>query len=168
MGDQGKEKKDWFRNAHHHAPRVSLGAASYQSESFHPKDSYPSNACQPALSLILSTLYFPPPPPPTTTHASLANVRLLPPSSSLKDWMLTAIDITSSNSNASLPGGRSFWGKWGGGGHTPKSPKDAVIGHEPQMTIARTRLLTLCYGDMETIRMVCAPPPQIFSYLTSD
>lgn len=33
------------------------------------------------------------------------------------------------------------------------------MGHE-QMTIARTRLLTLCYGDMETIRMVCMFSPQ--------
>lgn len=33
------------------------------------------------------------------------------------------------------------------------------MGHEPQMTIARTRLLTLCYGDMETIRML--PPTYI-------
>lgn len=35
------------------------------------------------------------------------------------------------------------------------------MGHEPQMTIARTRLLTLCYGDMETIRMVRNLSPQI-------
>lgn len=28
------------------------------------------------------------------------------------------------------------------------------MGHEPQMAVARTRLLTLCYGDMETIRML--------------
>lgn len=40
------------------------------------------------------------------------------------------------------------------------------MGHEPQMTIARTRLLTLCYGDMETIRMVCALSPQISQVLT--
>jgi hypothetical protein len=58
--DQGKEKeKESFRNAHHHPPRVCLGASSYQSESFLPKDAYPSNACSPVLSLILSTLYFP-------------------------------------------------------------------------------------------------------------
>ena len=37
------------------------------------------------------------------------------------------------------------------------------MGHEPQMTIARTRLLTLCYGDMETIRMVRTLPPQFLS-----
>jgi len=152
--DQGKEKKIRFGMR----IIICLVSASGQQLSvgkFSSEDSYPSNACSPALSLILSILYFPPPPPSTTAHVTLTNVCLLHPLSPLKDWTLTAIDIPSSNSNASLPGGRSFWGKWGGGGHTPKSPKDAVIGHEPQMTIARTRLLTLCYGDMETIRMVC-------------
>ena len=42
------------------------------------------------------------------------------------------------------------------------------MGHEPQMTIARTRLLTLCYGDMETIRMVRPFSPQISYNSASD
>jgi hypothetical protein len=40
------------------------------------------------------------------------------------------------------------------------------MGHEPQMTVARTRLLTLCYGDMETIRMVCTLSPPNLPYAT--
>ena len=40
------------------------------------------------------------------------------------------------------------------------------MGHE-QMTVARTRLLTLCYGDMETIRMVRKHSPQIWHDSTS-
>ena len=44
--------------------------------------------------------------------------------------------------------GGSFWGKF-----KPKGKDE-----EPQMAIARQRLLTLCYDEMETIRMVCGLP----------
>lgn len=144
-------------------PRVCLGASSYQPGSFLPKSAYPSNASSPALSLILSIHYFSL--PAVHDHSCCFRQRTSTLTSLIEDQELKHHRYPhSSNSNASLPGGRSFWGKWGAGGHTPKSPnKDAVIGHEPQMTIARTRLLTLCYGDMETIRMVCTPSPQNLS-----
>jgi hypothetical protein len=60
---------------------------------------------------------------------------------------------TTRNSSTSLPGG-SFWGRWGR--NTPKTPKDVGLGQpDPHMAVARTRLLTLVFNDMETIRMVC-------------
>ena len=53
------------------------------------------------------------------------------------------------SASTSLPGsGGSFWGKF-----KPKGKDE-----KPQMAIARQRLLTLCYDEMETIRMVCGLP----------
>jgi hypothetical protein len=60
------------------------------------------------------------------------------------------------STNASLPS-QSFWGKFkggGGGGGGGKNNKDDMREQQAQMAIARQRLLTLAYGDMETIRMV--------------
>jgi hypothetical protein len=55
-------------------------------------------------------------------------------------------------SNASLPS-QSFWSKFKGSGG--KSNRDADMrGQPPQMSLSRQRLLTLVYGDMETVRMV--------------
>jgi hypothetical protein len=55
-----------------------------------------------------------------------------------------------------LPGA-SFWGRWGR--NTPKA-KDVAL-NQPDMAVARTRLLTLVYGDMETIRMVRLTSPTV-------
>jgi hypothetical protein len=59
------------------------------------------------------------------------------------------------STSASLPP-QSFWGKFkGGGGGGGKNSKEVDMrDKQAQMAIARQRLLTLAYGDMETIRMV--------------
>jgi hypothetical protein len=58
------------------------------------------------------------------------------------------------STSASLPS-QSFWGKFkGGSGGGGKNIKDDMREQQAQMAIARQRLLTLAYGDMETIRMV--------------
>ena len=70
------------------------------------------------------------------------------------------IDYSKTNrgSSTSLPGA-SFWGRWGR--NTPKA-KDVALNHpDPHMAVARTRLLTLVYGDMETIRMVRLTSPTV-------
>lgn len=66
------------------------------------------------------------------------------------------------STSASLPS-QSFWGKFkgggGGGGGGGKNNKDVDMrDKQAQMAIARQRLLTLAYGDMETIRMVSYHP----------
>lgn len=55
-------------------------------------------------------------------------------------------------SNASLPSSQGFWGRF----KTPKSNKDVELAPNRQnpMALARQRLLTLAFGDMETIRML--------------
>ena len=81
---EGKEKKrkrvisEW---APSYASCLPRGTQSYQPGSFLPKDAYPSNACPPVLSLILSILYFPTSLPPTITHVTLASVRTPAPPS---------------------------------------------------------------------------------------
>lgn len=53
------------------------------------------------------------------------------------------------STNGSLPS-QGFWGKLKG-----KSNKEAEFRErQAQMALSRQRLLTLAYGDMETIRMV--------------
>ncbi|KAL0946840.1 hypothetical protein HGRIS_013008 [Hohenbuehelia grisea] len=54
--------------------------------------------------------------------------------------------LSPASTNGSLPS-QSFWGKF-----KPK-PKDDM-NRQAQMALARQRLLTLAYGDMETIRML--------------
>lgn len=57
-------------------------------------------------------------------------------------------------SNASLPS-QGFWGRF----KTPKGGKEMKLEQQqpqPAMPLARQRLLTLAFGDMETIRVVCA------------
>ncbi|KAI0797981.1 hypothetical protein C8Q75DRAFT_801883 [Abortiporus biennis] len=54
-------------------------------------------------------------------------------------------------SNASLPG-QGFWGRF----KTPKSKEMELREKQAQMALTRQRLLTLAFGDMETIRML--PP----------
>lgn len=56
----GKEKRPVSKCASSYASCLPRGIQSYQSESFLPRDTYPSNACSPVLSLTLSILYFPP------------------------------------------------------------------------------------------------------------
>ena len=61
-----------------------------------------------------------------------------------------------SGSNASLPGGGGFWGRF----KTPKGGKEMDLKQAPPpppaMAVTRQRLLTLAFGEMETIRMVRA------------
>lgn len=52
-------------------------------------------------------------------------------------------------SNVSLSAGGSFWGRL-----KPKNKENELREKQAQMALARTRLLTLAYGDMETIRLV--------------
>ena len=59
--------------------------------------------------------------------------------------MLALLDRSTS---ASLPS-QSFWGKF-----KPKTKETDMRDKQAQMALARQRLLTLAYGDMETIRMV--------------
>ena len=61
--------------------------------------------------------------------------------------------ITRRSTNGSLPS-QSFWGKF-----KPRGGKDSD--RNGQMALSRQRLLTLAYGDMETIRMASLPlqPP---------
>lgn len=60
-------------------------------------------------------------------------------------------------SNASLPS-QGFWGRF----KTPKGGKEMELKQaqqqHPQMALARQRLLTLSFDDMETIRMVSPCP----------
>ena len=158
-GIKGKEKRIRIGMVHHHMPRVRL-------ESDRPVISRKFSS--EGLTICLSVRPFPNPIdslfslfPIVYDHSCYSHQRASARIFSLTIRSSRSSISHSSNSNASLPGSRSFWGRWGAGGNTPKSPKDAVMGHEPQMTIARTRLLTLCYGDMETIRMVCKSSPQI-------
>lgn len=61
------------------------------------------------------------------------------------------------SSNAGLPGAAGFWGKW----RSPKGGKDMSLNQpaaQPQMALQRQRLLTLAFGDMETIRVVSVEP----------
>jgi hypothetical protein len=54
--------------------------------------------------------------------------------------------FTRRSTSGSLPS-QSFWGKF-----KPKNNKD--IDRDAQMALSRQRLLTLVFGEMETIRMV--------------
>lgn len=54
------------------------------------------------------------------------------------------------STSASLPS-QSFWGKF-----KPKNKED-MRDRQAQMALARQRLLTMAFGDMETIRMVSPP-----------
>jgi len=54
-------------------------------------------------------------------------------------------------SNASLPS-QGFWGRF----KTPRNKEQQLPQKQPEMALARQRLLTLAFGDMETIRML--PP----------
>jgi len=73
---------------------------------------YPSNACPPVLSLILSILYFPSS-PSTTTHVTLANVRRLHLLSFVKNRGLMIIDIPLQQLQHQLTGKRILLGKMG-------------------------------------------------------
>jgi len=52
-------------------------------------------------------------------------------------------------SNASLGGAGGFWGRF----KSPKTPKEMEL-KNPQMTLTRSRLLTLAFADMETVRIL--------------
>ena len=85
-------------------------------------------------------------PPFTYNHASLSSVSTYPLFSRSPSFSPRA-------SNASLPG-QGFWSKLkpGGGG---KNMKESDLRQQQQpMALSRQRLLTLVYGDMETVRMV--------------
>jgi hypothetical protein len=56
-------------------------------------------------------------------------------------------------SNASLPS-TGFWSKLKPGGGRNSKEADMRQQQQPQMALSRQRLLTLVYGDMETVRMV--------------
>ncbi|EPQ58016.1 hypothetical protein GLOTRDRAFT_56560 [Gloeophyllum trabeum ATCC 11539] len=61
--------------------------------------------------------------------------------------------LSPASTSASLPS--SLWGKIKGGGGGPKSNKDVDLRERQQhMALARQRLLTLSFGDMETVRML--------------
>lgn len=64
------------------------------------------------------------------------------------------ISLSARSTNASLPPQNgSFWGRIKGGGKS----KDAEVREkhaQQQQALARQRLLTLAFDDMETIRMV--------------
>lgn len=71
------------------------------------------------------------------------------------------------SSSATLPSG-GWWGKFGntkGGGKKetpppppPPPPAPMTPAAAPNMALTRQRLLTLVFGDMETVRMVCGLP----------
>lgn len=56
--------------------------------------------------------------------------------------------LSPASTSASLPS-QSFWGKF-----KPKNKETDMRDKQAQMALARQRLLTLAYGDMETIRML--------------
>ncbi len=58
-----------------------------------------------------------------------------------------------SSTNASLPSA-SFWSKLGG---KKGGPNDKAL-QQAQMALSRQRLVTLVYGEMETVRMVSPSP----------
>ena len=60
----------------------------------------------------------------------------------------------SRGSNASLPS-QGFWSKLKPGGGKNIKESDIRQHQQQQMALSRQRLLTLVYGDMETVRMVC-------------
>lgn len=72
------------------------------------------------------------------------------------------------SSSATLPAGGGWWGKFGnakGGGKKdtpppplPPPPAPMTPAAAPNMALTRQRLLTLVFGDMETVRMVCDLP----------
>ncbi|KAF8654201.1 hypothetical protein AX16_003728 [Volvariella volvacea WC 439] len=57
--------------------------------------------------------------------------------------------LSPASTSASLPPSSSFWGKF-----KPKKPEPDLREMQGHMAIARQRLLTLAYEDMETIRML--------------
>ncbi|KIM87141.1 hypothetical protein PILCRDRAFT_299674 [Piloderma croceum F 1598] len=58
--------------------------------------------------------------------------------------------LSPASTNGNLPSSSSFWGKLKG-----KSNKEAEFRErQAQMALSRQRLLTMAYGDMETIRML--------------
>lgn len=70
------------------------------------------------------------------------------------------------SSSATLPAG-GWWGKFGGKGGgkketppppPPPPPAPMTPAAAPNMALTRQRLLTLVFGDMETVRMVCTLP----------
>ncbi|KAI0322217.1 hypothetical protein OF83DRAFT_1167742 [Amylostereum chailletii] len=60
------------------------------------------------------------------------------------------------STNSSLP---SFWHKFKGGKREPDIRQQQQQQPPPQMALSRQRLLTLVYGDMETVRML--PPTYV-------
>ncbi len=61
------------------------------------------------------------------------------------------LSLHNRSTNASLPnGGGSLWGKIRGGG------KNKEAEAREKQALARQRLLTLAFDDMETVRMVCS------------
>ena len=59
----------------------------------------------------------------------------------------------SRSTDASLPSAGSLWSKFTKKGG-PGRDEDKAI-QQAQMALARQRLVTLVFGDMETVRMVC-------------
>ena len=100
---------------------------------------------------------------PTTRagHARLPCVRAL-------SQMLRALLIRNRrSSSATLPSSGGWWGKFGGKGGgkketppppPPPPPAPMTPAAAPNMALTRQRLLTLVFGDMETVRMVCHSP----------
>lgn len=89
-------------------------------------------------------------PLPVQHHAHIASVSLRVIYAAIY-MLISACRV----SNASLPGGGGFWSKF----KTPKGGKEINLMQEKQsqqaqMSLTRQRLLTICFGDMETIRMV--------------
>ena len=107
---------------------------------------------------------------PTTRagHARLPCVRAL-------SQMLRALLIRNRrSSSATLPSSGGWWGKFGGKGGgkketppppPPPPPAPMTPAAAPNMALTRQRLLTLVFGDMETVRMVCHSPHKIFRSL---
>ena len=62
--------------------------------------------------------------------------------------------LLSRGSNASLPS-QGFWSKLKPGGGKNIKESEIRQHQQQQMALSRQRLLTLVYGDMETVRMVC-------------
>jgi hypothetical protein len=70
--------------------------------------------------------------------------------------------LLSRSTSASLPS-QSFWGKFKGG----KNKQDLDLREkQAQMALSRQRLLTLAFGDMETIRMVSIALTTLHSFIS--
>jgi hypothetical protein len=131
-----------------------IGAASCRSEPSRgfAWPGFKPNCCLPLLLqpshyyLISSIFIF-----TFTSYASLSRVSHLP--SHHHSFKSPIFLLSPRASNVSLPSA-SFWSKLKPGGGKNLKEADIRQQQQQQMALSRQRLLTLVYGDMETVRMV--------------